>query len=209
MGAFHGNLTYSLYFVLDEPEAGFRERFIESLRTHAFRDVDVEAGKDRSLGWTVMGDPFDVDLTWERVFFDPYVVVSLREDTIKVPPNALKAHLQKRERELLKASGKERLDKGERTALKADVLDQLRRRALPDIRSYDVVWHTVEGTLRLWSTNKRLKELFEDHVEKTWGLRIVPAAPYTYVMRRAKADEEAAMLGLDPADFTGASGGDA
>ena len=209
MGALNGTLTYTTYYVLDEPPAGFKERFLESLQKHAFREIDVDAGKDRSIGWVRLGDVFDTELPWDRVFVDPYVCMTLREDTIKVPPNALKAHLGKREKEHLRASGREKLGKGERAAIKADVLLGLRRRALPDIKSYDVVWNTVDASMRLWTHNKRIKEVFEDLVRETWGLRIVPQAPYTAIVARGApvgldaAELEKRVLELSPTDFTG------
>lgn len=205
MGASKGTLTYTTYYVMEEPPAGFRDMFMEALTRHAFRDIDIEGGKDRSIGWTVMGEPFNTDMTWDKVFVDPYVCVSLREDVIKIPKTAFQAHYEAREKEFMRAEGRDVLKKSEKANLKADVLLHLRRRALQDIKTFDVVWNTVDGTLRFWTHSKKLKEAFEDIVRESWGLRIVPQAPYTLMMARGGEDPEAAaaLLELDPADLVG------
>ncbi len=205
MGALKGTLTYTTYFVMDEPEAGFRETFMDSVTKHAFRDIDIDAGKDRSIGWVSLGEPFQTELTWEKVFLDPYVCLSLREDVIKVPKTAFQAHYNERERRFLEEQGRDSLKKSERAALKEDVMVSLRRRALPDIRIYDVVWNTGDGTLRLWTHSKRLKESFEEVVAGTWGIRIVPNAPYTLMMARGETAETAGkLLDVEPANLVSA-----
>ncbi len=205
MGALKGTLTYSTYYVLEEPQAGFRDRFMESVQRHAFRDIDIDSGKDRSIGWVALGEPFQTDLTWDQVFLDPYVCVSLREDAVKVPKTAFQAYYQDRERRFLDEQGRDVLKKSERAALKEDVMLGLRRRALPDIRIYDVVWNTVDGTIRLWTHSKRLKESFEEIVSRTWGIRIVPSAPYTLMMARSDDTEAAAkLLDVEPANLAAA-----
>ena len=200
MGADKGTLTYTTYFVLDEPEAGFREKFMESVRRHAFRDIDIEAGRDRSVGWVLLGDPFNSELEWGAVFQDPYVCLSLREDVIRIPRTVFLAHFEHRMKEFLHDEGRDSLRKGEKSALKEDVLHQLRRRALADIKTYDVVWNTVDRTLRLWTHSARVRESFEEIVRETWGVRLVPQAPYTLVMARSENNEAAvALLEVEPA----------
>lgn len=205
MGASKGTLTYTTYYVLEEPPAGFRDMFMEAVSRHAFRDIDIEGGKDRSIGWVALGEPFTTELTWDKVFLDPYVCVSLREDLIRIPGTAFQAHYERREREFLKSEARDVIKKSERSALKADVLLNLRLRALPDIRIYDVVWNTVDGSMRLWTHSKAIRETFEDIVRESWGLRIVPHAPYTVMMARGDADPEVAaqLLDLEPADLVG------
>jgi len=205
MGASKGTLTYTTYYVLEEPPSGFRDTFMEAVQRHAFREIDIEGGKDRSLGWVALGEPFNTELTWDKVFLDPYVCVSLREDLIRIPRTAFLAHYERREKEFLAAEARDVLKKSERANLKADVLLNLRRRALADIRVYDVVWNTLDGTIRLWTHSKAIRETFEDIVRESWGLRIVPCAPYTVMMARGEADPDAAgaLLDLEPADLVG------
>lgn len=204
MGALKGTLTYTTYYVVEEPGPGFKESFIDSLQRHRFRDIDIDAGKDRCIGWSVLGEPFETELTWDKVFRDPYVCVALREDVIKVPKTAFQLHYERREREFLLEQGRESLKKSERAALKDDVMVGLRRRALPDIKLFDVVWNTLDGTLRLWTHSKRIKEAFEEIVSETWSLRIVPNSPYTMTMAHGSdLDAAAVLLDVEPADLTG------
>ncbi len=205
MGAAHGSLTYTVYFVVEEPPEGFKDAFLDALRKHAFRDIDINAGKDRSIGWCALGNPFDLELSWEKVFVDPYVCLSLREDLIRIPKAAFQAHLERKERELLKKEGRETMKKSERANLKAMVLQELRHRALADIRTTDVVWNTGDGTIRLFTHSKSMQEQFEDIVRDTWGLKIVMSAPYTLLAARGENGAELAsqLMDLEPADFVG------
>ena len=204
MGAAHGTLTYSTFYVLDEPPAGFREMFMAAVQKHVFRDIDVDGGKDRSIGWVSLGEPFDTELAWDKVFVDPYVCLSLREDTIRIPKTAFQAHLERREKEYLKKTGRMELKKSERAEVKEMVLTELRKRALPDIKTFDVVWNTADGTLRLFTQSKGICESFEEIVRETWGLRLVPRAPYTILVARSAEGEALAaqLLDAEPADFT-------
>jgi DNA recombination-dependent growth factor C len=202
MPAAKGTITYATWYVTEEPGEDFRDQLMDAIKKHAFIEVDVDAGKDRSIGWTVMGEPFNVSMTWDKVFVDPYVCISLREDTIKVPKTAFQAYYDKREVEYMKESGKDMLKKSERATLKEDVLLNLRKRALPDIKTFDVVWNTLEGSLRLWTHSKKINESFEEIVRETWGVRIVPQAPYTVMMARQDDPEMAnVLLDLSPADL--------
>ena len=202
MGAQKGTLTYTRYFVLDEPDAGFREAFMEALQSRAFREIDVEAGKKESFGWVSQGDLFETDLRWDRVFVDPYVCVSLRHDAIKIPPSALRAHYERRVRAYCQEVGREVLKRSEKANLKEEVEGQLRRRALADIKTYDVVWNTLDGTLRLWTHNRNIREVVEELIQETWGLRLVPMSPYTAVAARAEEPETPnALLDIEPASF--------
>ena len=206
MGASKGTLTYTTYYVMEEPPAGFRDIFMEAVTRHAFRDIDIDAGKDRSIGWTTLGEPFNTSLEWEKVFVDPYVCVSLREDVIRIPKTAFQAYYEEREKDFLATEGRDVLKKSERANLKADVLLNLRHRALPDIKVFDVVWNTLDGTIRLWTHSKKIRESFEDIVRETWGLRIVPQAPYTMILARGNSEdpeEASGLMDLDPEDFVG------
>jgi recombination associated protein RdgC len=205
MGAAFGNLTYTTYYVLDEPPEGFREMFLEAVKKHAFRDIDIDGGKDRSIGWVALGEPFDTELEWAKLFVDPYVCLSLREDVIKIPKTAFQAHLERREKEHMHKLGRESLKKSERAEIKEVVLNELRKRALADIRTYDVVWNTADATIRFFSQSKGTCESFEEIIRDTWGLRLAPRAPYTVLVARTEngAEVAAQLLDIEPADFVG------
>ena len=206
MGAIKGSVTYTKYYVADEPTAGFRERFVACLEARHFREIDVEAGHDRSAGWVTLGDPFGTSLNWEDIFIDPYICISLREDSIRIPPTALKAYLDRRIQETCDRLGRDALRRAERAQIKTDVLLELRRRAIADIKLYDVVWNVQEGVIRLWSHSRRIRDIFEEIVSETWGIRIVPHAPYTSVANKSEDGTLAAnILELDPADLAGLS----
>ena len=207
MGAIKGTLTYTKYNVENEPPDGFREVLVEELFRHRHREIDVEAGRDQSFGWVVMGCPWSREFTWDKIFMDPYICVSLREDRIRIPTTTLKSMLAEREAKFLEETGRDKLGRKERSSLKDDVLLQLRRRAVPDIRVFDVMWDVHDGTLRMWSQNRGVRDYFEDLVQRSWGIKITPQSPYSQGVRYLEKDNVAeAMLALDPADFVGVEG---
>lgn len=204
MGAKHGTLTYTTYYVVEEPAEGFKDHLIAAIQKHAFRDIDIDAGKDRSIGWVALGEPFDLDLDWAKLYVEPYLCLSLREDVIKIPKTAFQAHLERREKEQMKKMGRDTLKKSERAEIKEVVLSELRKRALPSINTYDVVWNTADGTMRFFSQSKAIRESFEEIVHDSWGLRLVMRAPYTILAVRPETAEMAGkLLDLEPADFVG------
>ena len=204
MGALKGTLTYTTYYVGNEPTEGFRDVLIQELQRHRHREIDVEAGRDQSLGWVVMGAPWSREFTWDNVFVDPYICVSLRNDRIRIPATTLRAYMAEREAMLLEEKGSSSLDRKERKALKDDLLMQLRRRAVPDIKVFDVMWNVQEGALRFWSQNRGICDAFEELVHRSWGLTLVTQSPYSAATRYVEEPKvEAAILELDPSDFVG------
>ena len=204
MGALKGTLTYTTYYVDNEPGEGFRETLLEELVRHRHRDIDVEAGRDQSLGWVVMGTPWSKEFTWDKVFVDPYICVSLRNDRIRIPATTLRAYLAEREAQVMEETGRSSLERKERKAIKDDVLLQLRRRAVPDIKVFDVMWNVQDGTLRFWAQNRGIRDAFEELVHRSWGLTLVPLSPYSSTARNvAEPNAESAVLEFDPSDFVG------
>lgn len=197
MGALGGTLTYTSYLVLDEPSQDFKQTFIDGLNARCFRDIEVGAGQVDAFGWVSVDDLFATEFDWADVFRDPYICFSLREDRIKLPATVIKAHIRKREREYLKETGQEALSRSERGHLKEDVLLQLRRRAIPDIKVIDIVWNPLKGTLRFWTHSKRYREIFEELFVRTWGLNLIQQSPYALSVDGAEDADEKAKQVLD------------
>ena len=64
------------------------------------------------------------------------------------------------------------------------------------------MWNTLDGSLRLWTHSKRIKERFEEIVHETWGVRVVPKSPYTLVLAHNETPEAAvALLDVEPANL--------
>lgn len=195
--------TYTVWYVLEEPPAGFRETLMAALQKHTFREIDIPTGKSSSIGWVAPGQPWKYELDWAEVFLDPYVVLTLREDILKIPATNFRIACDAQEWAFLHRSGRSVLGEGkltrpERAAIKADVMQQLRGRALAVIATYELAWNTDDGTVRLSTHNRRVRETVEDLIRETWGIGIVPQAPGT---EPALGD---AFMDLEPADLVGA-----
>jgi hypothetical protein len=178
MGAFNGTLTYKQYYVEGDLPAGFRDKFLASLNAYAFRDINLDAGEEKMVGWVTVTDILDADFRVDKFIFNQYLCVSLREDAIKVPASTLKVYIQKEETAKKQELKRDKLSKFERDELRDMVKISLRKKTLPTIKSYDVVWNLDARTVWFWTHNRTLCEVFEELFEKTFELRLVPHNTY-------------------------------
>jgi hypothetical protein len=189
MLALRGSLTYARYFVEGEPPHDFRDAYVRALRLRAMKPLDPdEEAPDRS-GWCVIGEAFDTALDYESVFYNSFLNLGFRTDRWVVPGPMLKAKMREAERAYLAKKGRERLSKRERTELKELVLRKLRRDLVPQTRVVDLSWSLEDGIVRFFSLAARPAAAMNELFTKTFGLKLVPEAPYTL----------AARLGLDKA----------
>jgi len=178
MGAFTGTLTYKQYYVEGELPSGFRDKFLASLQAYAFRDIDLDAGEDKRVGWVTVTDILDADFRVDKFIFNQYLCVALREDAIKIPASTLKVYVHKEESAKKQELKRDKLSKFERDELKDVVKINLRKKTLPTIKSYDMVWNLDARTVWFWTHNRGLCEVFEELFEKTFELRLVPHNTY-------------------------------
>lgn len=189
MGALTGSITFSTYYVDGEPDAGFKDEFIAAMNKRRFKEIDVAADLDESIGWTSISDPFDSEFELAKVSWGDYWVCALRQDVIRIPAAAFKLHFKKALGEYLAQTGKERATKAEEEEVKDHLEKSLRRRVLPSIRTYDVVWNLQRGVVWFWTTNKRMGEIFTDLFTDTFGFPLIPKNPYALLERMELPEE--------------------
>ena len=197
MGALSGSISTSAYYVDGKLEDGFRERFLEAMVRHGFRDIAVEGEDSESWGWVNIHDPFDAELRVDTVHWDSYFLFGLRQDVLRVPASLFKLYLKQRFEALKAEFGKDRLTKSEKENMKDLLERELRRKTLPSIKVHDVAWNLDRGELWLFATNKGVREQFEERFDRTFGLNLIPRNPYSLLERRgldAAALAEAARL---------------
>ena len=102
----------------------------------------------------------------------------------------------------MRENDKTELSKFERDDIKATVKRELKERQLPKMRIIDVSWDIRNGRVRFWSqANKRCEE-FRGYFEDTFGLKIVPASPYTDALELGLREDEIERLkDLEPTNF--------
>ncbi|MCC6625557.1 MAG: recombination-associated protein RdgC [Deltaproteobacteria bacterium] len=207
MGAFAGTLTMTCYYVQGEIPEDFRESFIAALDKHRFKDINVDLDHEESIGWVTAQDPFDSEFELNKVLWGSYLVCALRHDIIRLPVTAFKMHLRKAADEYRKKTGKEKLSKGEMEEVKERLERQLRKKALPNIKTHDVVWNMDRGVLWLWTTNKKVNEQFLDIFNETFGLVLHEKNPYSQVEKMGfDADVLKRVTEIEPAAMSAPPG---
>ncbi len=207
MGALAGTLTMACYYVQGEIPKDFKTAYVEGLRKHRFQDINLDLENEEALGWVTVEDPFNTEFELNNVLWGSYLIATLRHDTIRLPATAFKFHLKKAVLEHCKKTGKEKLSKAEVEEVRDRLEKQLKKKVLPNIKTYDVVWNMDRGVVWVWSTNKKVNEQFLDLFQETFGLQPNEKNPYS-LMEQVGFDEEQLekVLDLEPAAMSAPPG---
>lgn len=207
MGVFSGTLSYMRYFVEGASpieKASDKEALIERLQLYATPELTPEHEEDQVHGWALVERVLDTEFTQDKIFFNDYLLLSLRIDSWKIPSALLKAHQAEAERAYMKEQNRDKLGKREKTLIRDQIKKQLKTRLLPSLAAYDACWHMESGLLRFWSLSSRANELFIELFEKTFNMQLVPQTPYTLAEQFGFDEEELVkMATLEPQAFTG------
>jgi len=187
MPALRGSLTYARFFVEGELPKDFRERFMRAIRLRAMKPLEPDDDAAERSGWCAIGEPFDVDLHYEGVFYNSFINLGLRTDRWVIPGSLLRARVREAESAYLAKKGRERLSRREKTEIKELVSRKLRKQFVPSTRAVDLSWSVEDGVVRFFSQAARTSSNMQELFTKTFGLKLLPEAPYTL----------AARLGLD------------
>lgn len=202
MGALRGSITYSKFHVEKELPKDFRERFVERIRLRAFYPLDPKEDLEYRTGWCSITDPFDLDLTHQKVFFNDYLNLGFRLDRWRIPTPLFKAAFRDAEREWLAKQGLEKLSRTQKKNLEKLVVAQLRKKVVPAMRATDVSWNMSTGVLRFFGKSAKQHELLTELFEKTFELPLVPDGAYVTAQRRGLPDALVDSLPtLDPTLF--------
>ena len=183
MPALKGSLTYSRSFVEGDLPDDFRERFMKAIRLRAMKPLEPDDDDLERSGWCRIGEPFELDLAYDDIFYNEYINLGFRTDRWVIPGPMLRAKMREAEAAYLAKKGRERLSKSEKTELKALVSKKLRRQLAPATRAFDFSWSTSEGLVRFFSQSARPIASMTELFQRTFGLKLVPEAPYTLAAR--------------------------
>jgi hypothetical protein len=195
-------MTYARFFVDGELPDDFREKLMRSIRQKVMKPLEPDEDAMERSGWCRIGEPFELELGYEDVFYNEYVNLGFRTDRWAIPGPLLRARMREAEAAYLAKKGRERMSKREKTQLKELVSKKLRRQLAPVVRHVDVSWSMNEGVVRFFSLAAKPALALSDLFTKTFGLKLVPEAPYTLATRLglSRADEKA-WLSLEPTSF--------
>ncbi len=151
------------------------------------------------VGWCRFGEPFELDLGHEDVFYNEYVNLGFRTDTWVIPGPMLRAKMRDAEAAYLQKKGREKLSKREKVELKGVVTRKLRRQLVPTMRAVDLSWSIDEKVVRFFSQASKPAIAMADLFERTFALKLVPEAPYTLAARLGLSTAHDAAWGdLEP-----------
>jgi len=183
MPALKGSLSYTRLFVDGDLPKNFRDQFTKSIRLRAMKPLEPDEEALERAGWCVIGEPFDVELDYENVFYNEYLNLGYRTDKWMIPSALLRAKVREAEAAQLGRKGRERLSRQEKTELKETVVKRLRKQLAPVTRVVDLSWSLDEGVVRFFSQSERAVLAMSDLFHRTLGMKLVPEAPYTLAAR--------------------------
>lgn len=199
VSALRGSLTYTRFYVDGEPADDFRERFMRSIRLRAMRPLEPDDEDLERSGWCKLGEPFSTELSYDDVFFTSFINLGFRTDRWMIPGAMLKRHTKDAEAAYLAKKGRERLTRKEKSELKLLVGKKLRRSLSPATRAVDLSWSLEEGIVRFFSHSAKPAGVMQELFTKTFGLKLIPEAPYTLAARLGLSKaEERAWAALEP-----------
>ena len=207
MGALTGAMTTTAYYTKGTRPDDFRDQYLEALTKHRFREIDLNTDHTESMGWVSAHDAFDTAFDLNKVLWGNYYVISFRWDRIRIPANTLKMYIGQASRERMESLGKETLTRDEKDEIKDMVEKQLRRRILPSIQIYDVVWSLDRDMAWVFTGSKTVNENIQTYFGDTFGFTMVPRTPYTEAGNAGlSAEELERMTLLDPTVFAVSAG---
>ena len=175
---------------------------MRAIRLRAMRPLEPDDEALESVGWCKIGEPFELELGYEDVFYNEYVNLGFRVDRWVIPGPLLRRKVREAETAALAKKGRERLSRREKTELKELVARKLRRDLVPAMRAADLSWSVEEGLVRFFSLSPRTTGMMSDLFQRTFSLMLVPEAPYTLAARLGLSRaEETAWQALEPIDL--------
>jgi recombination associated protein RdgC len=165
------------YRVRGEMEGSFWETLDAGIRRGAFQEVQT-SGDEVGMGWVSIDDFTDSQFAGTSYVRGNYVALSLRIDTVRVPPRILEIQLKKESRKKLEETGQRRLSSAQRRELKEHLKESLKQQVFPSIQIYDLIWDTAKAAVYFGSHSVKARERTEAHFKKCFGLALVPLLAY-------------------------------
>lgn len=200
MGALNGRMSPLGFRV--KGEVTNWEAVLDELTRRRFQAFEPGSGREQSFGWVLLTDPFETEFAKTSIFFGEHLIgLTLRVDSVSVPASQVKLHLTRQVKLKEIERGGEKLTKREIEQMKEDLHAQWLSRTIPTIKLYDMVFHTGSGRLWFFGKSKGAVETFLDLFYETFGVNVVPDAPFTEAAHRIGEEKAEDLLNLEEARF--------
>jgi len=183
VSALRGSLTYARFFVDGDVPEDFREKYMRAIRLRAMKPLEPEDDDLERSGWCKIAEPFEIELHYDDVFYNEFLVLGIRTDRWAIPGPMLKARVREAEAAYLEKKGREKLGRKEKAELKENVARKLRKQTAPATRVVDLSWSMNEGIVRFFSHAEKAAANMTELFHKTFGLRLIAESPYTLAER--------------------------
>ena len=203
MSALKGSLSYVRLFVPEEPPKDFRERYMRAIRHRVIEPLGPEDDALERSGFCRIGEPFELSLRHDMVFFESFINLGVRTDRWVFPGSLVRQRVREAEAAYLEKKGRQRLSRHERAELKLAVQQKLKHKLTPQVRAVDLSWSLDEKLVRFFTHSAKSIERLLELFEKAFHIKLVVEAPYTLAERSgALSDRERAWEQLSPLDLT-------
>jgi hypothetical protein len=206
VGALSGSMSTTKFYVRGDLPKNLRRSFMERIELRTFRPLEPDEEAEERAGWCALGQPFDLELSPDKVFTGAYLTLGLRLDRYRFPARVVQAELAKAAHAALQKSGHERLSKTQKTELKRRVLAALRRRYFPNMLGVDLVWNLDAGEAYFWSQSRGLIERLGALFELCFGLALLESGPFAIAERLLPERKRASLDRLERALFHAEAG---
>lgn len=193
MGLLSRSVSIMRYRVQGEVTGSFWDSVDEGVKKGAFREIDT-AGDEVGMGWVALEDFTDRDFKGASYLRGNYVALSLRVDTIRVPPRILEIHVRKESAKILEESGNQRLSSSQHRELKERLKETLKHQVFPSIQVFDLIWDTSKAVAYFGTHALKARDRVENHFKKCFGLTLAPLIPYIRATELLQAKSEQQWL---------------
>ncbi|MGA1875283.1 MAG: recombination-associated protein RdgC [bacterium] len=205
MGFISSSTSFTRYQIKDHLPADYRRRYTEEIRRYAFREIDEHSDDERSSGWVNIMNMLDSEFPGEEFFIGEFIALSLRIDTRRVPSHVLRTYCLKAEQERKAALGKDFLSKNDRQDIRDMVRSQLLKRAIPNSRTFDMIWDVKSNQVLFSSTNGSICLEFQELFKKTFDQNMVQLFPYILAQSMLTDDEKVTLEDIPAVNFVSAA----
>ncbi len=180
-----GARRYRVLLASDPPD---RDRYLELLNEHAFREPDSKAKAGENQGWVSLHNLCITEFTHEDSYYNQYLCFALRMDKKAIPARLLKALLDLRVTHWLQEMNRERVPAAVKRELKEQLELELLPRQLPSVGAHDVCWDLANDVVWFFNNGNKANEVFRTLFAQTFNLETQPIAALQLIANHRKKD---------------------
>lgn len=159
----------------------------------------LEQLKDEPIqGWVGGRHLLDRHITEDNAYYAGHLRLTLMQAERKIPPALLKAEQTMEELAQLNASGKQFLNRKEKSEIREQVVERLLPQMPPQLKGIAFVHSPAERLIYASSISEKQLDAFQIHFARTVGYALIPVMPADTALRRKSLDVEE----LPPSSFS-------